>query len=49
MAIVENFYNSTKALLVKHKKLLDALAAALFEKELLLYDEIMEIVRKYQY
>lgn len=46
--IVENFYNSTKALLVKHKKLLDALAAALFEKELLLYDEIIEIVREYQ-
>lgn len=47
--IIENLYNSTKALLVKHKKLLDTLAAALFEKEILLYDEITEIVREYQY
>ena len=47
--IIENLYNSTKALLVKHKKLLDTLAAALFEKEILLYDEITEIVRGYQY
>jgi len=41
--LMEEFYNRTKIILLQNKQLLDKLAQALYEKEVLLYDEINEI------
>ncbi|MCM1043316.1 MAG: AAA family ATPase [Muribaculaceae bacterium] len=43
--LMEEFYNRTKMILLQNKQLLDVLAQALYEKEVLLYDEINEIVK----
>jgi len=40
-------YERTKHLLLQNKHLLDSLAQALYEKEILLYDEIQVIVKGY--
>lgn len=41
--LIEEFYNRTKNILLQNKPFLDVLAKALYEKEVLLYDEINEI------
>lgn len=45
--LLEEYYNEVKELLIKHKDLLDAIASELFEKEILIYDDIMRIVECY--
>ncbi|HIU99562.1 MAG TPA: hypothetical protein IAB14_00415 [Candidatus Stercoripulliclostridium merdipullorum] len=47
MRLIEEYYNNTKLLLLKNKELLDRLASELYEKEVLLYDEIMAIAGEY--
>lgn len=49
VCLIEEFYNRTKMILLQNKPLLDTLAQALYEKEVLLYDEINEIVKDVQY
>lgn len=45
--LMEELYNRTKMTLLQNKQLLDALAQSLYEKEVLLYDEINEIVKDF--
>lgn len=45
--LLEEYYNEVKDVLIKHKDLLDALASELFEKEILIYDDIMRIAKQY--
>lgn len=47
LRLIEEYYNNTKLLLLKNKELLDRLASELYEKEVLLYDEIMAIAGEY--
>ena len=45
--LLEEYYNETKALLTKHKDLLDAIAGELIDKEILIYDDIVRIAADY--
>lgn len=45
--LLEEYYNEVKTLLITHKNLLDAIAAELLEKEILIYDDIIRIVERY--
>ncbi len=49
LRLIEEYYNNTKLLLLKNKELLDRLASELYEKEVLLYDDIMAIAGEYQH
>lgn len=45
--LIEEYYHKTKQLLSNNSTLLDRLASELYEKEVLLYDEIMAIAEEY--
>lgn len=45
--LLEKYYNEATALLIAHKKLLDAIANELLEKGVLIYDDIMRIAERY--
>ena len=45
--LIEEYYNRTKMLLLQNKPLLDKLAQELYNKEVLLYDEICAITKEY--
>lgn len=45
--LLEEYYNEARAILIKYKYLLDAIANELIEKEILLYDDIVRIVAEY--
>lgn len=45
--MIEQYYSETKAILLNNKPLLDKLAHELYEKEVLLYDEIIAIEKEY--
>ena len=45
--LIEEYYQRTKMLLLQNKALLDELAQELYKKEVLLYDEIYAIAKKY--